>query len=155
MGASDGDRDVFSVVCTDSWPSEAMFEVGIVLASGSWEGSSPCLADRTRVIGRGSVAVVWSGFSFIEPRDIDPLAPRLAPEEDPACVGGQGSSAFCWWPAMPVSCSCGDDRSSICSWRAVLLRFLVLVVGGACPAEVDSDGEGLSCSVGTFSGCPS
>jgi len=35
MEASGRGRREFSVVCTDSWLSETMFEVGIVLASSS------------------------------------------------------------------------------------------------------------------------
>jgi len=62
MEASDGDGSVFSVVCTSSWPIEAAFKVGIILASGSREGSSPCMADGSQVIGRESTAAVWSNM---------------------------------------------------------------------------------------------
>jgi len=144
MKASGGVGSVFSVVCTDSWPSEIVFEGGIVLASSSREGSAPWIADGSRVD--------WSGFSFLGPRDINPSASRLASEEDLARVENQGSSALCWWSTMPVSYSGGDGWSSNCSWRAVALRALFFDVGGACPAENDSGGEGLSGALDTSAG---
>ena len=91
---------MFSVVCTDSWSSEIVFEGGSVLASSSKDGGAPWIADGSRV--------GWSGVPILGPRDISPSASRLASEEDPARVENQESLALCCWSTIPVSCSGGD-----------------------------------------------